>query len=239
MRFIILISLLLSYIHSITMTPLYATLESRKDRNIIFRVTNPTKEPVAVVMSVLELIDTNHNKEKRVETDKVSYYPSQFVLNPHETKNVRVRYMKRALPSKEEVFRIIAQELNIDLSDKMAKRLDNKIKAEVKMRFSYEGLLFVRQPDNKPKLSISKIKKSPNGVIVEIYNSGEASAIPNGELYNYIVTTINHKVYTLTKDDLKGAEFRRVLHGKSNQFLLKNISSIPISDIQTIQLEKK
>jgi P pilus assembly chaperone PapD len=239
MRFIILISLLLSSLYSITMTPLYATLESRKDRNIIFRVTNPTKEPVAVVMSVLELIDTNHNKEKRVETDKVSYYPSQFVLNPHETKNVRVRYMKKALPPKEEVFRIIAKELNIDLSDKMAKRLDNKIKAEVKMRFSYEGLLFVRQPDNKPKLSISKIKKSPNGVIVEIYNSGEASAIPNGELYNYIVTTINHKVYTLTKDDLKGAEFRRVLHGKSNQFLLKNISSIPISNIQTIQLEKK
>ena len=238
MRFIILVVLSLSSLYSITMTPLYATLESRKDKHIIFRVTNPTKEPVAVVISVLELVDTDNNREERIETDKVSYYPSQFVLNPQETKNVRIRYMKRSLPPKEEVFRVVAQELNIDLSDKMVKRLHKKIKAEVKMRFSYEGLLFIKKPDNEPNLFISAFHKRREGMEIEVTNSGNASAIPNTELYDFIVT-IKNREHKLTKDDVKGAEFRRVLHGKTNRFLLKRVSSILVKDIEKIRLEEK
>ncbi len=238
MKFIILLVLSLSSLHSITMTPLYATLESRNDKHIIFRVTNPTKEPVAVVISVLELVDTDNNREERIETDKVSYYPSQFVLNPQETKNVRIRYMRKALPPQEEVFRVVAQELNIDLSDKMVQRLDKKIKAEVKMRFSYEGLLFVKQPDNKPNLYISAFHKQREGVEIEVTNSGEASAIPNIELYDFIVTTKDRE-QKLTIDDVKGAEFRRVLHGRTNNFLLKRISSVSVNAIKKIRLEEK
>jgi hypothetical protein len=220
------------------MTPLYATLESRKDKNIIFRVNNPTKEPVAVVVSVLELLDTNHNRERRVETDKISFYPSQFVLNPKESKNIRIRYMRKSLPLKEEVFRIIAKELNIDLSDKIIQKFDNKIKAQVKMRFSYEGLLFVKQSNFKPKLYISDIKKRNNGLEIAVTNNGKASAIPKIELYDFIATTKDGE-YKLTPQDVKGAEFRRVLPYKTDTFLLKNISSIPINNIKKIRLEKR
>ena len=240
MQKIILIFILLnSWIFAVVMSPLTQTVDSRKKIHMTFMVGNPSKEPVAVDFSVLRLLDTNNNKERREPTNNVQVYPSQFVLKAKENKKVRLRYMGKKLPDIEEVYRVIAKELDIDVSDKISDIPEQKIKAQVKMRFTYEGLLFVKKPNSYPKLTVDSIEELSNrGIKIVIKNVGEASAVPNAQNYNFIAT-VNKKPYLLTKEDLKGTEFRRVLAGSSNTFTLKNISNLPTGEIESIKLEAK
>jgi P pilus assembly chaperone PapD len=238
-KIVILFILLHTWIYAVVMSPLTQTVDSRKKIHMTFMIGNPSKEPVAVDFSVLRLLDTNNNKEKREITENVQVYPSQFVLKGKENKKVRVRYMGKKLPDIEEVYRIIAKELDIDVTDKAVDAPEGKIKAQVKMRFTYEGLLFIKKPNSYPKFSINSIEEIANRVVkIVIKNSGKASAVPNAQNYNFIAT-VNNQPYLLTEDDLKGAEFRRVLAGNSNTFILKNITNLPKGTISSIKLEQK
>lgn len=234
----VLLFLLSSIMYGVTLFPMSAEITSKRERNILFTVSNPTKEPVAVEFSVLRLLDTNNNKEKRVKTTDVAYYPSQFVLAAGKSRNVRVRYLKSSLPKIEEVYRVIAKELDIDVTDKKPSVPKNRIKASVKFRFTYEGLLFVNNGKVYPKLEIVSFKKSANGIEIVVENKGTKSEVLSPEDYNFIVT-INSKDYLLTKKDLKKAEFRRTLPGKSNRYILRYIRSVPYKKISSIRIEPK
>jgi len=238
MKKIILLLVASKLLFAINLVPMTETIDSKKTKNIVFKVSNPTDEPVAVDFSVLKVLNTQNNQEKRVATNSVEAYPTQFILSPKETKSVRVRYMGSKLPEKEEVYRVIAQELDIDVSDKKEDTSNGKIKAQIKMRFSYEGLIFIHKADAKAQLSIENINKSANGLQFSVTNSGTSSALPNIANYNYFAQS-QGKEFQLTQNDLKGAEFRRVLAGESNQFTLANLMTLSAQKVENIRLEKK
>jgi len=240
MRIIFLTALLINVIFAISLTPMYHTIDNRKQLKTFFTVKNPTNKPVAVKFSILQLVDTDNNKEKRIPAPNINYYPSQFVLDANSSKNVRVSYLKRTLPKVEEVYRVLADELNVDVEDrKVETTTDGKIKAEIKMRFSYAGLLFVKDSSAKANLKVQNFKSLPNGnVEITIFNSGTASALFNTTQYN-LKATVNGKDYILNNDDLKNAEFRRILPNKSNRYILKNIKSLPTGKISSMRIETK
>ena len=238
MKKIILLLVASKLLCAINLIPMTETIDSKKKKNIVFNVNNPTDEPVAVDFSVLKVLNTQNNQEQRVATNDVQAYPTQFVLSPKETKSVRVRYMGSKLPEKEEVYRVIAQELDIDVSDKKADNNNGKIKAQIKMRFSYEGLIFVHKEDAKAALNIENIQKSSQGLELSISNRGTSSALPNIANYNYFAQSQGQE-YKLTENDLKGAEFRRVLAGANNHFTLAHIQTLSPQKIENIRLEKK
>ncbi len=239
---LIFLILLSTFALSVTLQPMLQILDSKKKRHMIFKVYNPTKEPVAVSFNIKKLVENHNNKEKREMTQKVSFYPSEFVLMPKESKKIRVRYMSNTLPDKEEIYRVIAKELNVDVSDRDNKTQTNVIKAKVKMRLTYEGLLLVHKAEAQSQLKIENFKelspkKDRRVVKMTILNSANASSVPNLQNFNFIVT-INDKEYKLTEDDLRYAEIRRVLAQDSNTFTLKNLK-LPAGKITNIRLEKK
>ncbi len=230
--------LTLNMLFAVTLVPLTETMDSKKQKNTTFKINNPTGEPVAVDFSVLKLTDTDNNKEQREISQNVSYYPSQFVLMPNETKNVRVKYIGTDLPATEEVYRVIAKELDVDVSEKNSTAPKGKISASIKMRFSYEGLLFVKRADAKPNLAIESFEKLPKGGIsILISNSGNASDVPNMALYNFFAK-VDGKEYMLQEKDFANAEFRRILPNKKNTFFLKHIA-LPKGNFESIRIEKK
>jgi len=243
MKKILLLTLLLSsFALSVTLQPMLQVLDHKKKRHMIFSVYNPTKEPVAVNFDVQKLVKNHNNKEQREATDKVSFYPSQFVLTSHATKKIRVRYMSNTLPNKEEVYRIIAKELDVDVSDKVENAPTDTIKAQVKMRLTYEGLLLVHKANAQDQLKVESFeeltsKNDRRVVKMTINNSGDASSVPNTQNFNFIVT-INGKEYKLTEDDTLKAEFRRVLAKDNNTFTLPNLK-LPSGKITAIRLEKR
>jgi len=238
MKIIFFITLFINLLFSITLTPFYVTIDNKKENNVIFTVSNATKEPVPVNISVLELVSNNDKKETRVATQKVKFYPEQFILNPKEIKNIRLRYQGSKLPESEEVFRVIAKELNINVSDEINNTKATTVNAKIITKFTYEALLFVRQPTAKEKLEVG-LTKTSQGLDLTITNSGTASVIPQFSAYNFIVTTTDNKEHTLVEDDLKGTNIKRVLAGKTNLFSLNNINSISLNKIKDIRLERK
>ncbi|NPA60456.1 MAG: fimbria/pilus periplasmic chaperone [Epsilonproteobacteria bacterium] len=233
----VLLLLVSSWLYGVTLYPMSADIVSKRDRNILFTVSNPTKEPVAVEFSVKKLLDTSGKKEKRIDTTDVVWYPSQFVLGAGKSKHVRVRYVKSSLPKVEEVYRVIAKELDVDVSDKIERVPKDRIKATVKFRFTYEGLLFVSNGKVFPKLQISDFKKTHRGLEIYVTNNGTKSDVLNIRDYDIIVT-VNGKDYLLTKQDVKKAEFRRILPGKTNKFLLRYVK-LPNGKIDSVRIERK
>jgi len=238
MKKILLLVLVSNFLLAINMVPLISTLDSKKKKNIIFKVSNPTAEPVAVSFSVLKVLGVENGKEQRESTSIVQAYPSQFVLSPNETKSVRVRYMGRTLPNIEEIYRVVAQELNIDVGDNKDIDTKGKVSAKIKMRFSYEGLLFVHKKEAKEKIKIDSFNHTENGLSLMMSNSGNMNGIPSLEDYNYFAS-LNKKEYLLKEKDLKGLIYSRVLAGKTATYLLKNITSVPVDKITSMRLEKK
>jgi len=238
MKKALLFLILSTSLFSITMTPLMKTVNSKKSKNMTFTVSNPTKNPVVVDFSALLLLETDNNKEVTKATQKVTVYPSAFSIPSKGTQKVRVRYMGSTLPEVEEVYRIIATELDKKLQDETSGESKESVSAEIKIRFSYSGLLFVHKPNATPKLKIVDFEKVPTGGIkISIKNSGDASDVPTIKRYNFIVKMQN-QLYKLTDDDLKKAEFRRVLAGKTNTFFLKNVQ-LPTGLIESIVIEQK
>ena len=240
MRIIFLTIFLLNTVFAITLTPLYDTMDDRRKLKTMFTVKNPSDKPVAVKFAVLRLVDTDNNKEERVASANVNYSPAQFVLDANSSKNVRVSYLKRTLPKVEEVYRVLAEELNVNVEDKEPSKVNNgKIKAEIQMRFSYAGLLFVKDSSAKANIQIESFKNLSDGSIeIVIANSGTASALFNTAQYN-LKATVKGKEYILNEADLKSAEFRRILPYKSNRYTLKHIQSLPQGIISSIKIEKK
>jgi len=145
--------------------------------------------------------------------------------------------MGSSLPKTEEVYRVIAKELNININDEMNSSKSTEVKARIVTKFTYEALLFVKEPNAKEKFE-TKFKKTSKGIELTVINHGNASAIPQFTAYDFIVT-IEGKEYKLLEDDLKGSQIKRVLAGKTNVFYLNNISSISFNKIDNIRLEKK
>ena len=237
-KIVLVLSLMSISLYAITMSPLMQTVDSKKSKNMIFTVNNPTKKPVVVDFSAMRLLDTDNNKEKTEETKKVSVYPSSFAIPAKGNQKVRVRYIGSSLPEVEEVYRIVAKELDKSLEDEKDNLENRGVSAQIKIRFSYSGLLFVKKPNLTSKLEIVNFERIPSGGIkIDIKNSGNASDVPTESRYEFIVT-IQNKLYKLTTDDLKKAEFRRVLAGKTNTFILKN-AQLPEGKIESIVLQRK
>ncbi len=243
MKNLLLLLMASQLLYSVNMVPLYQTVDSKKSARMVYTLTNTSSEPIAVDFSILRVLNNNGEKEQRVATDKVEAHPSQLVIKKGESKKVRVRYTGASLPATQEVYRVIAKELDISVKDEVRETIKGKVAASIKMRYSYEGLLFVNQPNAVSQLKVDSFETSlsPEGnraLKIVVGNSGTASKVVNIAQYNFLVT-VNNQEYTLDKSDLIGLRAKRVLAGQNNTLLIPNIVSLPKGTIQSVRLESK
>ena len=145
------------------------------------------------------------------------------------------------MPRVEETYRVIAQELDVNIKDPEVKK-NGKVNTSITMRISYEGLMFVKQPDAFMRLKIfsfrelKRDRKFPKNRVIQflISNLGYASGLLSKE-YN-MVAVIRGKSYLLKKEDLSGSG--RLLARKKSRVLLKKIASLPNGKIEKIYLRK-
>lgn len=243
MKSFILFFLTSSLLFSVNLVPLYQTVDSKESSRMVYTLYNSTKEPVAVVFSCLRVLSTHKEKEERVKTDKLSAYPTQMVIKAGASKKVRVRYLGSSLPKEEEVYRVIAKELDINVNDEIVKDTNGKVETSLKVSYTYEGLLFVNEKGLKADLKIDTFSKTldkNNNMTLNllIKNEGSASVVPNIKRYKYVVTTAN-KDYILEPKDMTNTNIRRVLAKSELMVTIKNIKSLPSANITAVRLEKR
>src|SRR6266481_3531785 len=123
-------------------SPFRATFDPSGDgANQLFTVENNTDVPASGQIRVTTRDVDVDGGEKNAEDEKdFAIYPAQMVLEPHASRSVRVQWIGDPNLKEEKSYRIIAEQLPVNLDKEKPKT------STVKFLVSYRGALFVTPP---------------------------------------------------------------------------------------------
>jgi fimbrial chaperone protein len=201
-------------------SPFRAKFEPSGDgANQLFTVENNTDEPASVQLRITAREIDVDGGEKNVDADKdFMIYPAQMVLEPHTSRSVRVQWAGDADLKEERAYRIVAEQLPVNLDKQKPKT------SAVKFLVTYRGALFVTPPGLAQDVKVDfagQITNASGKQMLEIvlHNRGTQHAL----LRNLKLNIKDNKGNTITlsgEDQLKGVTGEGILAGHRRQFLM-------------------
>ncbi len=116
-----------------------------------FTVRNEYGRPVAVQIEARTREIDIHGNEGREPTDALAVYPTQLVLDAGERQQIAVEWLEGRI-DKERAFRVIAEEVPVDLEDRSDSR------ARLRMNMRYVTSLYIRPEGAAPDIRITEAK---------------------------------------------------------------------------------
>lgn len=103
--------------HAISFTPIEMDFSpAGRGATQVFRLENTTSETAAVEMSIkARAMAANGDDQLTDADDQFNVFPAQVVLQPGQVQTVRVQYVGVATLDRERAFRLIAEQLPIDV----------------------------------------------------------------------------------------------------------------------------
>lgn len=171
MRYLTLLSICgwacLSPAWAISVTPLSAELDLDRQQTHLIAVTNADSgTPLPVKVSAKHWRLDLAGKDQRDETDDILVFPGQFILEPSARRSVRVAVRSKDKPEVERAYRIIVQELPIDLKGR------GKQDSGVKLVTAYATAFYVRPRNPQSRLSLIGVERRQEGLLFKIGNQG-------------------------------------------------------------------
>ncbi len=126
-----------------------------KGANHIFRISNTGDEKIAVKVSVRpRSIEPDGTEIQGDESGFFIIYPRQSILDPGESRSVRVKWTGDAELSSELPFRVIAEQVPVSFNE-----IQPIEGGQITLTYRYEGNIYIVPPGAKPKLSVKSIKR--------------------------------------------------------------------------------
>lgn len=210
--------------------PFRAKFEPSGDgANHLFTVENNTEDPASVQIRITTRDVDVDGGEKNTDAEKdFMIYPAQLVLEPHASRSVRVQWVGDPNLKEEKAYRIIAEQLPVNLDKKAPKT------SAVKFLVSYHGALFVTPPGlaHNVTLDFSGATKDATGkkvLEIVLHNRGTQHAM----LRNLKLDIKDDKGNTITlagEDQLKGVTGEGILARHRRQFMIpwpKGLAGVP------------
>lgn len=157
MRYILFFAVVLSslYLHAFKLSPMVAQFATEGDgKTTSFFIENTSEERVAVQIDIFYRTQDEAGKEVRTETKDFTVYPSQIVLKPKQKRTIRVTWQGVQKVTKELAYRLVAEELPIDLQKKKKEQRTN-----INFLLKYVASLYVVPDGAKPKVVVKAAKK--------------------------------------------------------------------------------
>lgn len=199
-----------------------------------FTITNLDPTKLAVQVSIVAREPDIDGKEDYKESDKVNemfrIFPSQIVLEPKGVRTVRVTYIGPSQLKSELPFRIIAEELPVDLDD--PSKVYTKPVAKITMSTRYIGSLYVTPASAKPDIQIDakRSETKATDLVVEVTNKGTAHQVYRKPIVK-VLSKSTGKELTLSDEDAKPFIGQNVLAGKTRRYSIpwpKGLDSGPL-----------
>lgn len=151
--------------------PMSATIDPTAGGTTSFEVRNTTEAPIAVQMRVTTRRILPDGTELNDDaSDQLQIFPSQLILRPGQVQTVRVRWNGEAALSTEQPFRVVAEQLPINLD-----RAGDEASG-VRMMLRYRASLYVRPPEASQDVVVNDLTVSDERVSFTIENRGTAHA---------------------------------------------------------------
>lgn len=194
-----------------------------------FRVENESEEQVAVQISILSRGMSLDGKEQNAPADDdFIVYPPQILLKPKQVQTLRVKWVGDARPQKELAYRILAEQLPINLSK------EQETGAKINLIVRYLGSIYIVPKGAKPNVVIESALPHPaeNGerkLAITFHNSGNAHTI----LRDLTLTLqANGKTVVLGPTDLEGISGENILAGNKRRFVLRWPAQLPDGPVE-------
>ncbi len=167
MRYLLILATL-PVLFSFTFSPMQQTIKIHEDQKFVrFLVENTSSETIPVIFKVLTREQNLDGSEKNNETTDLSIFPPQMILASGQKKAVRVTYKGELTFSKEKAFRVIAQQVPVDLKSKQKS-------AGIKMLLKFQNALYVQNKEYRSHLAIESFKVDGRKMKLVIRNSGNS-----------------------------------------------------------------
>ncbi len=154
--------------------PMSYTIEAtNKTKTALFTVFNDSDQPIAIQLDMRVRKMKLDGSEEQPETDDFLIFPDQLVLGAKKKRVIKVRWLKGEVKDLEKAYRLIAEQLPIDIAK------NKNSKTDIKILLRYVAALYVTPKDGKSKLNVisSKTKKDLSTITFELENTGNIHQI--------------------------------------------------------------
>lgn len=182
---------------------------SGKGSHVIATVSNRENFQVPIVIRVTERKLLENGDEDRPDTGDLAVFPSQFLLEPKETKSVKIAWQGDEKLEQEKAYRIIVEEVPVEFNASTAN------KGAVKILVNYVGSIYVNSDKTTGELVLDKIAiEDGKFLLLSFQNKGKAHVIiksPSVELVARGSGKLGDKKLILDKNVLSSVEGKNVL----------------------------
>jgi len=207
---------------------------SENKNSTLFYLENDSDQPIAVTATLLKReIDREGVESNPKVGDEFSLYPSQLIIPPNEKRSVKVTWIGKTVPASELSYRLVAEQLPIDL-DK-----NKKQKASIKVLLRYVAALYVTPEDYQAEVVLKKMEIDEKHVSFLIANTGRSHQVLSNLFIK--VKVASKKDIELNSEDLKGMSGENVLALSERLFRFPRngkFKDIQTTDKVTIDFEK-
>lgn len=239
-KYLFLLFICLSFFTSVSalqLIPMKFTLSpSGEASNTVVTVKNDSSEPEAVQLYVTTRNPDINGEENNIEDeDNFLIYPPQLILPPNSQRTIRISWIGSPLLAEEVAYRLIAEQLPVDLEVQSKKEKDDKPALELKILFQYEAAFYVTPKSCSPHTTLESIEEIPTpdgspAIAVVFDNTGTCHEYLIG--LHLTLTSQNSqgkalKTITLAPKQLKTVAGFNVLGGHKRRFILPWPKNLP------------
>jgi fimbrial chaperone protein len=176
----------------------------------VFRLENTTAEPVAVEVSIKARAMRPDGEDELTDADdQFTVFPAQVVLQPGQVQTIRAQYTGPAAIDRERAFRLIAEQLPIELGPAAGNG------GRMRLLVKYVASVYVVPSGARPVIKAGEAR-----VITEAGNRWLEVAVTNEGTTRKILKDARLELAgrTLSGAQLKGLDGENVLAGTTRRF---------------------
>lgn len=197
-----------------------------------YEVVNDSNEKLAVTVSIVQRnVDVTGKETYQEADDDFLVYPPQILLDPGKQQTLKVTWVGEPQPQKELAYRIIAEQLPIEL-EKPPENVTKPV-GQVKVLMRYLGSVYVRPANVQSDVILETIEpqdgtNSAKELGLTFYNKGTAHAVLKDlELH----LDAGGKKITLKPEELEEISGTNILAGTKRRLVIPWPEGLPVGSV--------
>lgn len=199
-----------------------------------FEIENDSSDRAPIQISMFRRDADVDGRESLAEADADwVVYPPQFILGPKERRTVRVTWVGNAAPTTELSFRIVAEQLPVELQASK-----KKTAGVVNVLLRYVGSVYVTPSGAQSKLAVSQSALNADATKLDLTIANEGNAHELVQNVRLVAKVTGAPDVTLEGEALKGFAGENILAGKARRFSIAWPATAPKKGLQSVVLKK-
>ena len=197
-----------------------------------FVVQNNTKAREAIeIFAAVRAMDVDGKETNPEADDKFLIYPPQMVLAPGEERNVRVTWVGDPTPRMELAFRLICEQLPVNLAIRR-----NNVGGNVRLLVRYSASVYIVPKGVRHEVVVDSVTNQKNDkgastLAITLHNRGKAHALLK-DLVVRVIAGGSKIPITLTNEQIQSMYGENILAESKRRFVLPWPNNLPVAQLK-------